>query len=94
MGVRDLDVVTEYPVEADLEGADPCPFSFTRLQRGDVLLPAVSCTLHVVELGVVPGTDGVAVVELRGRLFHEGAAQHGGDVREEIEAARGGVERH
>src|SRR5213075_746430 len=50
--VRDLDVVTEHLVEADLERSDTGAFPLARLQGGDVLLPAVAGLLQLVELAI------------------------------------------
>src|SRR5204862_7215879 len=59
--VRDLDVVAEDLVEPDLEGRDRGALPLARLERGDVLLPAVARVFELVQLAIVARADGVAV---------------------------------
>ena len=85
MRVCDLDVVTEDFIEADLERPNPGAFTFARLQRGDVLLAAVARVFERIQLSVVALLEGVTIVELRGRTFHERPAQLLTEIREQIE---------
>src|SRR5439155_1761540 len=86
VGVRDLDVVAEHLVEADLERRDTGALALPRLQRRDVLLAAVACVLELVERLVMAGPDGVAVRELSRRAVHEGAGELVAQVLQQLEA--------
>src|SRR3989441_2798558 len=86
VGVRDLEVVAEHPVEPDLERRDTGALALPRLQRGDVLLAAVARVLELVQRPVMAGSDGVAVRELSRRAVHEGAGELVAQVLQQLEA--------
>src|SRR3989454_11487772 len=86
VGVRDLEVIAEHPVEPDLERRDTGALALPRLQRGDVLLAAVARVLELVQPPVMAGSDGVAVRELSRRAVHEGAGELVAQVLQQLEA--------
>src|SRR5439155_19957513 len=83
--VRDLDVVAEDLVEPDLEGSDRGALPLARLERGDVLLPAVARVFELVQLAIVARADGVAVRRLRGWPLDQRAAELVPQIGQQIE---------
>src|SRR5206468_9461401 len=85
---RDLDVVPEHLVEADLERGDPGALALARLQPGDVRLAAVARVAQLVERAIVAGPDRVAVPELRRGAVDERAGQLLPQIGEQVEPGR------
>ena len=69
--VRDLDVVTEHPVVADLERVDPGPRTLLRLERRDRILSAGRDRAQLVERCVHAGSDRLTVAERERWPRHE-----------------------
>ncbi len=67
VGLRNLDVVAEDVVEADLERRDAGALPFARFDLRDVLAAVLAEVAQFVEFGVVARADGGAVADVDGR---------------------------
>jgi hypothetical protein len=73
--LRDLDVVAEHAVVADLEVRDPALLLLARLDRQDLVLAAVGQAPALVDGRIVAGADHAAVLEQIRRVVDERARQ-------------------
>ena len=81
IGVRDLDVVPEHAVVADLERRDAGAHSLFRLQRGDRILAPAHDRAQVVERGIHALSDRLAIAVRKRRARDERGPDLGGEVR-------------
>jgi hypothetical protein len=84
--LRDLDVVAEDLVVADLERADAGARALARLELGDPALAVVAKRAKLVDLGRVAGADEIALPRARGRRVDERAADEIRELRKRIHA--------
>ena len=84
-GVRDLDIVAEDLVVADLQRADAGLFLLARLDAGKQSLAAGENFVQPVDLGVVAGADEAALTHGKRRLIDERVADALRHVGERVE---------
>src|SRR5205085_6649958 len=77
--LRDLDVVTEHAVVADLEAGDAAVLLLAGLDREDLVLAAVGEPAARIDLGVVAGADRAALLDERRRIVDERAREAAGE---------------
>ena len=85
VGLRDLDVVAEDLVEADLQRVDAGAFAFALFHGGDDLFAVLAEVAEFVEFGVIVGADDAGVGGERGRLVGDGALEAFADVGEFVD---------
>ena len=83
--LRDLDVVPEDAVVADLQRADAGPRALRLFHRGDVLLAGTTDRAQLVELGVHAVADHAAVARDRRWFIEQRGVEVGADVREIVD---------
>jgi hypothetical protein len=85
VGLRDLDVVAEHPVEPDLERRDAGAGPFGDFHLGDHLPPRLADGPQLVDLGVEPVAREAAVAGQGRRLVDDRARDHLPQIREVVE---------
>ena len=93
VGVADLDVVAEDPVESDLQRADAGAPPLCRLETRDPVAGAARCVGDRVEVGVVAGLDHTAFSNARWRVLDERTSEGARQLRRRADLA-GQVPRH
>ena len=88
MGVGHFQVIAEHLVVADLERGDAGALALALLQRGDVLLATIAEPAKLIQLGVEPRPDDLAVGQERRRALGEPLAEPCGQVGQQVEAFR------
>ena len=81
-GVGYLDIIAEYLVVADLQGADAGFFLLLRLHLGQEALAAVEDAPQAVHLRVEAVPDHLALTDGERRLVHQRLADQGGQIVE------------
>ena len=89
LGVRDLDVIAEDLVEADLEAGYPRLADLLGLELGDPGLAAAGMAAKLVELGMITVADQAAFLDRQRRIVDQGGLDLGADLRAELQ---GGLE--
>ena len=79
--VRDLDVIAEHTVVADLQGGDSRADALGRLQRRDRILPSGRDRPQVVERGIHARRDRLPIPVRQRRTRHECALDLGRELR-------------
>ena len=85
LGVRDLDVVAEDLVEADLEARDPGPADLLGLKLGDPRLAPLGIGAQLVELGMIAVADQAPFLDGQRRVVDQGRLDLGADLGAELE---------
>src|SRR4029078_7397009 len=85
MRLRDLDVVAEDLVVADLERGDARPFALRRLELREPALPVDGDAPELVDLGVARGADVAGDPRMRRRRVDERRADLAGALGQRIE---------
>ena len=86
--LRDLDVITENVVEADLERRDPGALPLARFDLRDVLAAVLAEVAQFVEFRVVTGADGRAVADVDRRRVGQRRDDRARTLRAPDRAAR------
>src|SRR5207248_944606 len=78
--LRDLDVIAEHFVEADLERLESRSLPLVGLNSGYQILSAYTMITQRIELGVGAGRDRRLVAERNRRLGHDGRSNQLGEI--------------
>ena len=82
VGVRDLDVIAEHLVEADLQVRNARPLGLLGLIAGDPLLAAAGEFAEIVQLGVEAVANESAVARRKRAIVQQARLQHAAQARD------------